>query len=477
MTETQFVYRTGIASKNRLASAALVFQMLIIGITLSLTGRFNATMTDDSPGYLEFPFHSFDAALRDIRTPGYPSFLRLVTLATGSYEAAPTAQYFAFCGAILVFYFGLSRNVASGWSAAVIAGSLLTTNILWLYVQTITTDTLAAAAGIAAMGFILQSHGHEGRTGWALAGVIASTTAAWLIRPAYLFLVLVVPIVRTLLHLKHAPREELTYGRIAQYGVKSLTLACVPVFCWCLLRLCLVQSFGVVSFGGYNLVGIAGQFLGSEQVAQLPADLQPLARLALNYRDQLPANSLQMLDADKLNYLRIENNYDVTIWHVFTPAARELYGNDPSVMNTQLRKLATATLQSESRSYAVWLAKALRQGVYKIVSDFVLNPFGLMVTVIATSAAILRLARTWQRRVVHTPTTVAHVTEILFVMTFFYAVMNLVETILVCPPLGRMTDAAAVMLMPLATALMLQQFVVTQAFASRHDESLGQTKF
>lgn len=448
-------------TSHRLALSMLSLQMLAVGLALFVTGRFHAELTDDSPGYIEFPFHSLDSALRDIRTPGYPVFLRLVTLVTGSYDSAPAAQYLSFCIAVLVFYFGISQQVVHKWKAALIAGSLLTTNILWLYVQTITTDTLGAAAGITAMGFVLQSYGHGESSRCKPIGIIAATTAAWYIRPAYLFLVLVVPIVSTLMHLKHAPSDQLTYRRIGRHGLRSFAFVCIPLVCWCLLRLCIVQSFGVVSFGGYNLVGIVGQFLDGEQVARLPSDLHPLARLAVEHRERLPANSLQMVELDQLNYLRIENNYDVTIWKIFTPAAQELYGNDASQVNTQLRRLATATLQLGPRKYAVWLAKAFRHGIYKLISDITLNPFGLVVIVVAGCIGILRLARTWRNRSILAASTTAPVIESLFVLTFCYAALNLLETILVCPPLGRMTDAAAVLLIPLLTAVMLRQFEFT----------------
>ena len=59
---------------KQLSTVILIFQMLLVGVGLAVTNRFQAQIQPDSPGYIEFPFHSINAALVNMRTPGYPCF-------------------------------------------------------------------------------------------------------------------------------------------------------------------------------------------------------------------------------------------------------------------------------------------------------------------------------------------------------------------------------------------------------------------
>lgn len=445
--------------KHRWAWAILILQMVIVAIGLWQTGRFHAQLTNDSPGYIQFPFGSTADALRNLRTPAYPLFLKILSSITGSYQTAPVVHYLSYCAAVTVFFSGLRRTSHSPVAAAIIAGSLLTTAILWQYVAAIGTDTVAAAAGILTMGLLLHVASGEQRTTWAVVCTVASTTLAWLIRPAYLFLIPAVPLIMTLMEIRRTSTGPFQIRSTVAYGLKSVTLICLPLIAWCLLRLWVVQSFGVVSFGGFNLVGIAGQFLTAEQIPRIPADLQPLAEQALNNRSQLPAGSLQMQDADPLNYLRMETNYDVTIWSMFEPAARQLYGDDDNAVNTQLRKIATAILKLVPGKYVIWLIKSFRHGIYKILSDFIVNPYGLLITLLAAFATLTRVLRPTSRSGTHPEKSLQSTTELLFTMTLTYSLTSLALTITVCPPLGRLTDAAAILLAPLMTSVALNQIV------------------
>ena len=296
--------------------------------------------------------------------------------------------------------------------AALIAGSLLGTNIVWLYVQTIMTDTLAAAAAIMAIGLVLQSAKRECRSRWILVGIAGVTTAGWLIRPAYLFLVAAVPILSTVLQFRGGSGVRSSFREIMQHWLKMTTLVCLPVLLWCLLRLMVVQSFGIVSFGGFNLVGITGQFLQREEIKRLPEELQPLALQAFARLNQLPPEPLPMREADALNYLRIEYNYDSYIWNVFTPAAYDVYGKDNRLVNAQLRRIATAIVWIKPGHYAVWLIKATRHGIYKLTSDFIVNPFGLALTLAAVMSGVALLLCRWYSDVSDPETTSSsHVVE------------------------------------------------------------------
>ncbi len=240
----------------------------------------------------------------------------------------------------------------------------------------------------------------------------------------------------------------------------TVALACLlPFLAYCTLRLGVTGRFGVVSFGGYNLIGVAGQFVDETNVNELPEELQPLVLAALEKRSALDPAMISMPDADRLNYLRMETNYDTTIWHVFTPAAEQHYGGDDDVQNSQLRRLAVEIIRVHPQDYAIWLAKALRQGVRKIAWDFLGNPFGLFVTLLAVGVGLINVMthRACDPSVPLSPDSVRQAIPALFVIAACYTAAGLGLVILVCPPLGRFTDATAVFLPALVTALLIEQ--------------------
>jgi hypothetical protein len=206
----------------------------------------------------------------------------------------------------------------------------------------------------------------------------------------------------------------------------------------------------VVSFGGTNLVAISGQFLDDAVAAQLPADLQPLAQKALARRAAIPAHEFVMPDAPTLNYQRMESNYDLYMWRIFVPAANEMNDGDAVRVNTDLQRLARAIIWLRPMEYATWLAKAYRRAVWKLAGDFVASPLGV---VLVSLGAILLLQRTifWQpRQFDAVPEGHRKGAAMVLILSVLYAAAHTATTILVCPPLGRMTDAAGVLLPALA---------------------------
>lgn len=437
--------RAGTASPSEIGPRILLAVFLLItAVGLWATGRLQPQPVPDTPGYADFPFDSPAAALNHIRTPGYPLFLRAVKPLAGDWKAVPVAQLLVYSAAVVLFFRSL-HGWTTRWGRPVIAGSLLAANILWGYIDWISTETLAAAAGITTVSLLLaRSAGTAGRGN--LAGVAAAVAAGWLIRPAYLFLVPLVPVLGALLSGAFAT------GRAKrEFLILALTTV-IPVVAWCTLRQVVVGRFGIVSFGGYNLIGVAGQFLDAEGVQALSPDLKPIAEAALERREAVTFAGPDLPESQRLNYDRIEWRYDDTIWRVFTPAAEQVVGREPVAVNSALKRLAIEILRQHPRDYAIWLAKATRQGVRKLVADWVLNPVGLAAILLLITCQVLVTARcgTSPSLVDGRPSPAA----VLLLTAVVYAAVNLAVVIPVCPPLGRMTDAAGVLLAtPVVAAL------------------------
>ncbi len=437
----------------------LGIQMLGIGVFLWAAGKLVPVRTPDTASYLEFAFGSWFDTLSHFRTPGYPLFLKMVGGVTPDHSAAPFLQFLAYCLGVILFHHGLRHVCPGEWRRMAISSSLLYANILHGYVNNLTTDTLAAAGGICVAGLLLGCQTGPARRWSSLMSIGLLLFATCLIRPAYLFLVVFVPLAGMLLSLIRPGRTGRT-DSARRDGMKSLVellpVTVVPLFAYCLLRWCVVGQFGLVSFGGYNLIGVSGQWLDEALLPELPAASRPLAELALQRQRLIREQSPDAPVGDRMNYTTMELRYDETIWRVFQPAAEELYGADPRRINTELRRLATSLVWARPKLYAVWLAKSARQAVRIVVSDLVTNPVYLLLTILCVLAQIARIllssgARAANERTAGSPPETAQPIRAgpgsaLFLLAVLYAGLQLLLVILVCPPLGRMSDAAAVLL-------------------------------
>ena len=131
-----------------------------------------------------------------------------------------------------------------------------------------------------------------------------------------------------------------------------------PLVAVCALRWAVVGHFGFVSFGGYNIIGIAGQLLDEELVRELPAGNRQLAEEVLRAREQYPGFERPA------DFLAMERMYNVTVWDVSVPVARRLYAGDTVAVNRELRDLSYEDSQASTdrlRALAVFEYTACHQ--------------------------------------------------------------------------------------------------------------------
>ncbi len=414
----------------------LVLQMLVLGALIPL----DAELVNDSSGYIDFPWSSFSTALSHQRTPGYPLFLACFGIA-----AAPLMHYLFFCAAVGTFATGLKKSGCSTWVSVVSASCLLYGSMPLEYVRFVATDALAAGFSVGAIGVLLCFGASPGKlwTGTILCILVAG---CWLIRPAYLYMIPLVPV----LGAAHCLLRRLPWQK--QFVMLSL-LCAVPLLGYCTVRRCVAGEFGVVSFGGYNLIGVTGQWLDRSVIAELPDELKKLSSVAL---DRMEKTTMPMEESDRLNYQRMEDRYDIMIWQIFTPAAIEVYGDDPVTINRKLRQLGTELVRKRPRNYAVWVAKAFRQAVRKTAWDLFGNTAFLGVfVVLVVSIQVSLISPKGESSVMpgNFPS------GLLIMIGCIYWMANIGLVILVCPPLGRMTSAASVFIPPILAAVIAGEFL------------------
>ena len=337
-----------------LAALALVS----LGMSYAAHG-FAPQATVDSDGYLNFDWSSPRAVLTSTRTFGYPLFLLAVRSISTDPRAVPIAHWLAGVLAAGIFYQGLVLAGYRKGTALWATSTLLFTRAMLKFAPWVLADSLASSLSIAAAGFFLGTLAPQGR--WSMwIGLTLTTFLAYQTRPAYLFLVPLWPVVALWLDgwLLRRSQQRQTVRRALWYVSASI----LPFLLFGLLRFVVIGHFGIVSFEGYNLIGVVGQFLDEQTAKELPDELRPLAELMLERRQQRS-------DAEPpSDFYAMQRMYNVTAWELAVPAAERLHGKSPVVINQALGRLSRELLVRHWRSYLRWLWWNAKHGIVQIVT-------------------------------------------------------------------------------------------------------------
>ena len=316
---------------------------------------------------------SFVSGLSKERTFGFPLIIHGLRHFSSSLAAWPACEMAARILAAFVFFGGLRSVGVSGWLAMPVASTLLLAGFRWdvSFHQNIFLDLLAESLAVLTMGFLFLVVGRPQRP-WAWLALGLSLFLTYQGRPAYLFLVGLVPLVGVLLTaLFWEPARGL--GRRLSFGLGLLAISVIPFLSWCTLRLILVGNFGLVSMGGYTAVHIPGLWLSEDVIPDLPEELQPLARATVQERDQ-QSDWQSPLEEDgwfSRNIVEEEEAFSTILQtksgDLMRSKATELYGDDWVVVNRKLGEMARALIRARPSYYVKWLVLAARLGARRMV--------------------------------------------------------------------------------------------------------------
>ena len=426
-----------------------VVQSIVLTILLAGTSQLTPHSTPDTLSYQRFPFGSLHAAFEHSRTFGYPFFLRATGSLANHSDAVPGCQLAAHIAAVFVFYLGLSRLLDSRWFAFAAACPLLYSNILFGYVNNLIADSLGSSLSVATVGLLIWVVSGI-RSYWLWIALSAACFATYQVRPAYLFLVLLLPTLGMSLYWMRTRLVSQTDTEIRWLGFKLTVCGLFPLLAYCGLRWWVMGHFALVSFGGNNFVGTVGVFLTPELVSELPRDLQPLAEVAIETRKKAVVRHPEYSTEPTLQYMEIEDRFDFNTWTVFVPSAQRVYGDDQPRVNAELRRLAMAIVECRPGYYSAWLAKAAWRGICVMLLDLAQNPIylgglvGLLVFhgyVVVRTMGVPPETRLGHR--IDSGETYLPFNAMLLVALLF-ASMKLLLIIVTTPPLGRFMDAAGV---------------------------------
>ena len=420
---------------------------MFIGGAMNLLGRFEPIAQLDTAGYSDFPVDRFENALNSQRTFVYPLILKAFQGMFGSFALLPLFQYAVSALASGTF---MATLIRCGWQPGLALGATLPimTSLLVLdYTHLITPDLVAQSFAILAVSSWLSIvHKGSGLLQWVLLGTWIFL--AYQTKPAYLFLLVFVPLGGAIARwwLFAEQRDSLVLG------VKFAIASFVPFLSWCTFRWVLVGHFGLVAFGGYNIVGIAGQLLQREWVDELSADVQPLAKEILERREQRKDWS------SKISYSTYESQYNPMVWEIAVPAASKLYGNDSRAMNLELSRFSREVIATRPVSYLIWLGLAANNAVKQCLELTILNPMvGLSLI-----AMLLFHSLHWKRRKSKTSATSPFDSDQAYQTIVWlgigYAMCSLALVILVETPISRYCGPSAVFIPSLPVMLAVSMF-------------------
>ena len=320
------------------------------------------------------------------RFPLYGWILHGVGWGAGS-AALPWVQD---CGFILAA-FALARAVrqrgASSEAALAVGLAPVLSCVMLLWGRAILPDVGSEAALLAALAATVAA-GSRRRVGRNLILASLFGTVAYLLKPALLPFVAGLPLV-LLLDGARLPRR----GRVA--GALLLGLA-APFLLIASLRLAVVRDFNIVSFGGFQMSGMAALMLTPDTVERLPETMRPEAHAILTRRGGLeaegralavPVNAagVRSFPSAAAGYFDLlARTYDTVLYEAVRPTQGD--GESWVAFNARLQRFAVATVIAEKVSYAAWVAGAMARLLGRLA---VFNP-GVILGVGLVAVGLLR---------------------------------------------------------------------------------------
>ena len=363
----------------------------------ALRPEFVLTRRADSSSYWQLSqARSARDLLGSVRTPGYPLFLRGVRALCPDLACLPGIQLALFGLAVLGLFAALLRFGLSPLGAFAATAPLLASPLIPYFAPAVMTEALSASLTLAVLALLLRLAARPANAAtWALLG--AGVFAAYQVRPANIFLVVLVPVALAGLRTRTGgPAAGRSTGATLA-GAAALCL--LPLAVWCGLRARVVADFGLVSFTGYHLTGIASSMLDEALVAELPPEVRVLAGKILERRREAGLAPVR----SALPFARWWEKHNANIYTFALPVVRREFRQAARAgaeaarrwprdvyIDRRLKSFGQAVIAARPGLYAAWLAGAWLTGLALLVGE----PWIWATGLVAASAVAARwLAR------------------------------------------------------------------------------------
>ena len=382
------------------------------------------------------------AGLRCLAGPRFPLYRWLfvaLTLGGRATGVLPWLQIGAFLGAGWKLAREVRRAGGSSTLAASVAFSFPASNMLLIWGRAEIPEILARAAIVAALAATLRAASGSARAA-ILAGAMAGIACC--LDPAELPFLALLPILAWWLGRRRA--RTLLLG-FAAFG---------PVLLIAGLRLAVLGDFNIVSFGGYDMAGIAARMVSPEALPRLPAAQRPLAQAIMRRRRRLEADGTVMkvppnstgarsLFSEEIGYFDIlARFYDPLLSGAVAPLRGQ--GESWVAFNARLQRFDFAVILARPLLWLGWIAGALARMTGRVL---VFNLPFMIATILALALGL------WRPK----PWLLAGDGRLLFALTAAYTVGSGALACLVAFPAQRYIDGAGLLLpaWPIYAALRL----------------------
>jgi hypothetical protein len=399
----------------------------------------------------------------------------------------PQVQILFFVASAVFLYPALTIYGFSRWGAFVACSALLYQRTLWDLATGTYSDLPALSLAVIAISCLLKITARKGGIGsWA--GLVVSTFLAYQMRPAYLFLIGLMPVLGVILLIVQEPRAQ--EPRRWQKVLTALLVASImPFVAFASLRWAVVGHFGLVSFGALNLTGITTQFMTKEMVEKFDADLQPLALAIIESRDRtglappdghrmwplvdfssvFSRTLTQVVIPTSLMFLTQSDGRSVESGHrdISSVTARETMP-----LNRVAQRLSWSTILARPFAYTLYCVKSFAYQisftlyVNATISALLILVFGTHLFVAVQGKRLPNASNSTLRNDVGPPR--ENVSPLVFLSGLFF-LANLLLTTFVTPPFGRYLLAASVFI-PSALAVALLEVAERACLAGRMNE-------
>ncbi|MGB7325073.1 MAG: hypothetical protein WBD31_09385 [Rubripirellula sp.] len=425
--------------------------LLMLGVA-AMTGRLQPHYVDDTPSYLDYPLDSMDAAMRSIRTPGYPLILASLSSLIG---IAAVAWFQILLHCVAAWWLGVELCRWGTRRASAIAAALAVAFgcTFMDHVSTIATDAPAASIGVMT-AVAMMRWVRLGQAASAAMVVACLSVLAISLRPAYLALAPWTLICGACFRFAPVSRDKIT----AKFGWLVAPIAITSaIVAWVILRGLTVGDFGVLPFGHQNLAGITIQLASDEELLAFDGEPGKLIAETLRQRDARIAEGLRFTDGDPFATMTIEGRWNDLIYQAVVPASRAIHGDDTIVNHNAIAAMNKVVIRRYPMRYLRWLVLAARRAAWASAADVVMHPLFL---------AGIGLAILWEAiRVLvgfrFIPNASDNGLAVLFIVGFSYFAIQIGFVILTSPPLGRFADAVAILIPAWIAAKVIQHFQET----------------
>ena len=435
---------------------ALLVAAFIVVAGLAVTGQMRPWTVSDTPGWLAAC--APPGCWAGPRTPLY-AWLVDIASAGGRWPGdLPWLQFAALVAATGWLMRGMDRLGASKQAALAVGLALICSNLVVLWTRAILPELFAHAAMLAAIGCTLHlAAGRFPRPALlAAAGFLSGT--AYVLKPGLLFMPLFLPIL--LLALAPARRS------VAAALLGATMLPFLLVASW---RLATLGDFNIISFGGFQMSGMASLMLTPDIADRLPADLRGTATAIIARRDALvaahaalpiPLNSegrRSFVSAAAGYFDILARTHDDVLYGPVV--ASRMPGETWVAFNARMQRLALATIAAAPLYYAAWVIGALTRLVGHMV---VLNlPLAL--------GCLAWLGLSWRPRPDLRPLDV----RLLGLLTAVWTLGAGLPVVLLTFPAARYADSAGLMLAawPIHAALRRVPALSSRANSLSNDRS------